>query len=93
VDILKKERQLLIDQFKSFTFINKVNSSDANFILIQVEDADELYQFLVSKGIIVRNRSNMPLCKGGLRITVGTTLENNRLLVSMREWASLKSLS
>jgi histidinol-phosphate aminotransferase len=93
VDILKKERQLLTDQFKSFTFIHKVNSSDANFILIQVEDADELYQFLVSKGIIVRNRSNMPLCKGGLRITVGTTLENNRLLVSMREWASLKSLS
>ena len=93
VDILIKERHLLIDHFKSFTFINKVNRSDANFILIQVDDADGLYQFLVSKGIIVRNRSNMPLCKGGLRITVGTTLENNNLLASMSEWASLKSLS
>ena len=93
VDILIKERHLLIDHFKSFTFINKVNRSDANFILIQVDDADGLYQFLVSKGIIVRNRSNMPLCKGGLRITVGTTLENNNLLASMREWASIKSLS
>jgi histidinol-phosphate aminotransferase len=93
VDILIKERHLLIEHFKSFTFINKVNRSDANFILIQVDDADGLYQFLVSKGIIVRNRSNMPLCKGGLRITVGTTLENNNLLASMREWASLKSLS
>ena len=93
VDILVKERHLLIDHFKSFTFINKVNRSDANFILIQVDDADGLYQFLVSKGIIVRNRSNMPLCKGGLRITVGTTLENNNLLASMSEWASLKSLS
>lgn len=93
VDILVKERHLLIDHFKSFSFINNVNRSDANFILIQVDDADGLYQFLVSKGIIVRNRSNMPLCKGGLRITVGTTLENNNLLVSMREWASLKSLS
>ena len=93
VDILIKERHLLIDHFKSFTFINKVNRSDANFILIQVDDADGLYQFLVSKGIIVRNRSNMPLCEGGLRITVGTTLENNNLLASMSEWASLKSLS
>lgn len=93
VGILVKERQLLMEHFKSFSFINNVNRSDANFILIQVDDADGLYQFLVSKGIIVRNRSNMPLCKGGLRITVGTTLENNNLLVSMREWASLKSLS
>lgn len=93
VDILIKERQLLMDYFKSFAFINKVNRSDANFILIQVDDAEGLYQFLVSKGIIVRNRSNMPLCKGGLRITVGTTLENNRLLSSMREWAGIKSLS
>ena len=93
VDILIKERHLLIEHFKSFTFINKVNRSDANFILIQVDDADGLYQFLVSKGIIVRNRSNMPLCEGGLRITVGTTLENNNLLASMSEWASLKSLS
>jgi len=92
VDILIKERHLLIEHFKSFTFINKVNRSDANFILIQVDDADGLYQFLVSKGIIVRNRSNMPLCEGGLRITVGTTLENNNLLASMSEWASLKSL-
>ena len=93
VDILIKERHLLIDHFKSFSFINNVNRSDANFILIQVDDADGLYQFLVSRGIIVRNRSNMPLCKGGLRITVGTTLENNNLLASMSEWASLKSLS
>ena len=93
VDILVKERHLLMEHFKSFSFINNVNRSDANFILIQVDDADGLYQFLVSRGIIVRNRSNMPLCKGGLRITVGTTLENNNLLVSMREWASLKSLS
>ena len=93
VDILIKERHLLMEHFKSFSFINNVNRSDANFILIQVDDADGLYQFLVSRGIIVRNRSNMPLCKGGLRITVGTTLENNNLLASMSEWASLKSLS
>ena len=93
VDILIKERHLLMEHFKSFSFINNVNRSDANFILIQVDDADGLYQFLVSKGIIVRNRSNMPLCKGGLRITVGTTLENNNLLASMIVWASLKSLS
>jgi histidinol-phosphate aminotransferase len=93
VDILIKERHLLMEHFKSFSFINNVNRSDANFILIQVDDADGLYQFLVSKGIIVRNRSNMPLCEGGLRITVGTTLENNNLLASMSEWASLKSLS
>jgi len=92
VDILISERQSLIDHFKSFTFIRKINNSDANFILIQVEDADSLYLYLVSKGIIVRNRSNMPLCQDALRITVGTNLENKLLLDTIKEWEKFKSI-
>jgi histidinol-phosphate aminotransferase len=92
VDILIRERQSLIDHFKSFSFIRKINNSDANFILIQVEDADSLYLYLVSKGIIVRNRSNMPLCQEALRISVGTNLENKLLLDTMKEWEKFKSI-
>lgn len=91
VDILKNERCFLIEQFKTFSFIHKINSSNANFILIQVEDADDLYLYLVSKGIIVRNRSNMPLCEGALRITVGTPKENKLLLDTLKDWEKLKS--
>jgi len=92
VDILKKERDALINQFRSFSFIRKINNSDANFILIQVEEADALYVHLVSKGIIVRNRSNMPLCEGGIRITVGTEAENKQLLEALKDWEIIKSL-
>jgi len=89
---LKKERDALINQFRLFSFIRKINNSDANFILIQVEEADALYVHLVSKGIIVRNRSNMPLCEGGIRITVGTEAENKQLLEALKDWEIIKSL-
>jgi histidinol-phosphate aminotransferase len=92
VDVLISERKSLLDHFKSFSFIHKINNSDANFILIQVEEADSLYLYLVSKGIIVRNRSNMPLCHEALRITVGTNLENKLLLDTMKEWEKFKSI-
>lgn len=91
VEILKKERQSLSDSFNTFSFVQKVFSSDANFILIRTEEADRLYLYLVSKGIIVRNRSNMPLCEGTLRITVGNSQENEFLLDTLKEWEKLNS--
>jgi histidinol-phosphate aminotransferase len=54
--------------------------SDANFILVKTTDANGIYDFLVDKGIIVRNRSKVELCEGCLRITVGTPEENKTLL-------------
>ena len=57
--------------------------SDANFLLVQVADADGLYAHLLQDGIIVRNRSRVPGCAGCLRLTIGTPEENDRLLQSL----------
>ena len=58
--------------------------TDANFILADVGDADSVYQQLVEKGIIVRNRNRVTLCAGCLRITVGTKEENNALVAALK---------
>lgn len=70
----------------SFPFVKKVWPSDANFLLVQVEDPDRLYKHLLDDGIIVRNRSRQPLCAGCLRITVGTPCENDNLLQSLSRY-------
>lgn len=66
-------------------FVEKVFPSDANFLLIRVDDADLRYRQLVEAGIVVRNRSSQPLCHNCLRITVGTAEENARLLQAMKQ--------
>lgn len=66
--------------------VRKVYPTDANFILIKVDDADKVYDYLISNGVIVRNRSRMPLCEGTLRITVGTPEENERVINLMADY-------
>ena len=63
--------------------VRRVWPSDANFLLVQVDDADALYAHLLADGIIVRNRAHVPGCAGCLRITVGLPSENDRLLQSL----------
>ena len=58
----------------------KVYPSDANFLLVEVGDANGMYDYLVNRGVIVRNRNSVAKCLGCLRITVGTPDENNQLL-------------
>lgn len=60
--------------------VNGVYSSDANFLLVRFDNPDEVYERLLSGGVIVRNRSRVPGCEGCLRVTVGTPAENDRLL-------------
>ena len=60
--------------------MQRVFPSDANFILVRVDDADALYDYLLGKGIIVRNRTRVPGCAGCLRLTVGLPSENEALL-------------
>lgn len=83
-----EERAQLMNVLADFSFIQKVYPSDANFLLMKVENPNELYQYLVEKGIIVRNRSTVPLCEGGLRITVGTKTENEKLIEAMKSYLS-----
>lgn len=65
--------------------VERVYPSDANFLLVRVDDARRRYDQLVARGIIVRNRSRQPLCAGCLRLTVGTPEENERLLTALAE--------
>ncbi|TWI98046.1 histidinol-phosphate aminotransferase [Mucilaginibacter frigoritolerans] len=77
------QRDRLVLGLKDFDFVLDIYPSDANFILVKTTDARGIYNFLVQKGIIVRDRSKVELCEGCLRITVGTPEENNLLLQSL----------
>ena len=81
------QRERLTSALPGFPFVKKVWPSDANFLLVQTDDADALYAHLLKDGVIVRNRSRVPLCSGCLRITVGTPAENDRLLKSLQSYA------
>lgn len=74
------EREHLAKLLLDLPMVKKVYPSDANFILIEVTDANSTYDALVDRGIIVRNRAKVTLCEGCLRITVGTPSENEILL-------------
>ena len=80
-----EERDKLIAEFALLPFIIKVYPSDANFILVKTNDPLAIYNYLVSKKIIIRDRSKVELCEGCLRITVGTKEENKLLLETLKE--------
>lgn len=86
IKLLVEMRQALIEVFKEISFIEKVYESDANFILIKVHDAADLYQYLLSKSIAVENVSHLPLCENCLRITVGTEQENTILIDAFADY-------
>ena len=79
-----KERSRLMKAFKTYVFIKKIHPSEANFILIKVDDANKRYDELIKKGIVVRNRSSQLHCENCLRITVGTPSENTQLLTLLK---------
>jgi histidinol-phosphate aminotransferase len=83
-----EERELMAVQLKSLELILELKPSDANFLLVKVEDPGALYKFLMNKGIIVRDRSSVPLCEGCLRITVGSPEENRKLIDTLRTYRS-----
>jgi histidinol-phosphate aminotransferase len=66
--------------------IHHITPSDANFILAKLIEPRELYNFLVSQGIIVRDRSKVELCEGCLRITVGTAQQNSNLVEAIKQF-------
>ena len=86
INITVVERKRLQQQLLSFPFVKKVFASDANFLLVEVTDADTLYQYLAKGTIVVRNRSKEPLCRNCLRITVGTPDENKLLITLLKQY-------
>ncbi len=85
------EREKLIENLRAFSFTAKIFPSDANFILVKTTDAERIYKFLLGEKIVVRNRNNVELCFGCLRITVGTPEENESLLTALGRLATEKT--
>lgn len=82
--VILRERKQLQKALQTLPFVQKVYRSDANFLLVQVEDARRLYDYLVDKGIVVRNRhSTVP---NTIRITIGQPEENTQLLNALKQF-------
>lgn len=86
VEMLLKQRAMLAEMLNQLPIVEKVYKSDANFLLTKVTDANGIYNYLVGKGIIVRNRNTVQLCGNCLRITVGTKEENETLIDALKAY-------
>lgn len=83
VGLVKKQRAKLSEALQKLSFVQKIYPSQANFLLVKFTDAKKIYNYLLDKGIVVRNRSNMHGCENSLRITVGTPEENSELIKTL----------
>ena len=79
-----QQKEVLEKSLTEISFVKKIYPSDANFILIKVDNANGRYNQLVEKGIVIRNRNNDDLCENCLRITVGTEEENGELIETLK---------
>ena len=86
ISMLLEERGRLMSAFNLLPICKEVYPSDANFFLARMTDAQAIYNYLVDKGIIVRNRTHIQLCQNCLRITIGTRSENSELLGALRQY-------
>ena len=85
ISLILNQRKVLISSLEKLNFVQKTYKSDANFLLVKVDNADLRYNQLLKKGIVVRNRSNQYLCQNCLRITIGTREENKILIKTLNE--------
>lgn len=86
VKILLQERSRMVDAFELLPICEKVYPTDANFFLAKMTDAPKIYNYLVDRGIIVRNRHRVQLCENCLRITIGSKTENSELIAALRQY-------
>ncbi len=86
VKLLLAERHKLYAELRKISYVEKVWPSDANFLLVKMKDARKVYEFLMERGIIVRDRSKVLLCEDSLRITVGSEEENGILLNALNSY-------
>lgn len=90
VEQILEEREKLSGQLNNLDLVQKLYQSDANFLLVKVNEAGNIYHYLIKNLVIVRDRSNVVLCDNCLRITVGTSTQNERLLELLRNYGELK---
>jgi histidinol-phosphate aminotransferase len=84
IQLIVQERETLASELSHLSIVEEVYPSDANFLLVKIKQPRKLYEALLHKGIVVRDRSNVTLCEGCLRVTVGTPLENSKLLDALK---------
>ena len=87
VDFLISERHRMANELQALPVVDYIFPSVTNFLLVRFMDGDKIYRYLLSKGIVVRNRGKQPNCANCLRITVGTKEENDRLLQALGEFS------
>ncbi|GEL11777.1 histidinol-phosphate aminotransferase [Flavobacterium glycines] len=85
ISSILEERDTLLDVLNHVSFVEKIYPTEANFILIKVDDANKRYDELIAKGIVIRNRTTQPLCENTLRLTIGTAEENKKLMKALTE--------
>lgn len=85
VGAIVQDRGRIAAELRKLPVVREVYDSDANFLLVKVDDPDGIYKYLVDNGIIVRNRNSVKGCRGCLRITVGTPAENDNILLKMSQ--------
>lgn len=86
ISMILDERGKLMQSFATLPICKEIYPTDSNFFLAKVTDADKIYDYLVRRGIIVRNRTRVHLCGNCLRITIGTKEENTKLLAALRQY-------
>lgn len=91
IRLLVDMRDALAEVFASMPTVETVYPSDANFILVKIKDARAVYEFLLTRGIVLRDRSNVQLCNDCLRITVGSEQDNTLLVDAMQDWYHLNA--
>jgi histidinol-phosphate aminotransferase len=82
-----KQKSTLLKALNQVGFIQEIYPSDANFVLVKVDNSDKRYSQLLEKGIVIRNRTTQPLCEDSLRFTIGTKEENEKLIRALKEIA------
>lgn len=90
VATILSERKKVIGALEGASCVSKVFPTDSNFVLARVDHANALYDFLLERKVIVRNRSTQYLCENSLRFTIGTPEENDRLIEGIKEYESTK---
>jgi histidinol-phosphate aminotransferase len=84
IQAIVKQRLELLKALLDVKYVEKIYPTEANFILIKVDDANKRYDDLIAKGIVIRNRTTQPLCENCLRLTIGTEEENKKLIQAIR---------
>ena len=85
VNTILDNREELKGSLEGLDLIQKVYPTDANFFLVTIPNAKEVYQNMIEKKVILRDRSKVALCEDGIRITVGTKEENQALIAALKE--------